>query len=79
MNAVWNEARELGVVELQKQILKSRAARLKFIPSDDQTEDEVRDAIMDAIDAVRPDAGRSTPSVLGDKVKSLFGAPVARG
>lgn len=71
MKEVWNEARELGVVELQKQILKIRAARLKFLPTDDETEDEVRDAMMDAVDAAQP-APRSSSTLLGAQGRGLF-------
>lgn len=76
MEAVWTEARELGVIELRKEILKMRASRLKFLPDDGEDVAAVRARVLEAIDAAQAPADRASSAINGFGA-SLFG--VGRG
>jgi hypothetical protein len=65
LDSVANAARELGVTELQKQVLRIKAAKLKFIPSEEETVEDIEKKVMDAIDQAQPQAARSSQSING--------------
>lgn len=65
LDAVANDARELGVTELRKQVLRIRASRLKYIPSETESVEEIEKKVMDAIDQAQPQAARSSQAING--------------
>jgi hypothetical protein len=52
--AAFAEAGQLNVPELQKAILAMRASKLRYIPQDDKTEEQVREEILAAIANASP-------------------------
>lgn len=47
-------ARELGAIEVQKEILKARVRRMKIMPEQNETEEEARQRLLDSIDVAEP-------------------------
>lgn len=73
LQLVFAQAQQLGVTDLQKEILKMQAARLRYIPNESETEAEVRERIMQAIAAANNE--RSTAlDRFGARGLSFFGA-----
>jgi hypothetical protein len=72
LDSVANAARELGVTELQKQVLRIKAAKLKFIPSEEETVEDIEKKVMDAIDQAQPQVARSSQAINGFGA-TLFG------
>lgn len=64
--SLFNEARELGVFEPQKQVLRIRASRPKYLPTDTESEDDILKKVMDAIESAKPPAQQ-----MADNINSL--------
>lgn len=69
---VFSMAGQLGVQELQKEILKIWASELDYIPSEEETEDDVRQRMFEAIDAADSTASTAAKQFASQGL-NLFG------
>lgn len=70
----FNMAERLGVVELQKELLKVAISKITFVPRDDASPEDVKKLMMEAIDAAQ---GKQPGSGLADifgRVQERFAA-----
>ncbi|WZO97301.1 hypothetical protein EP7_004326 [Isosphaeraceae bacterium EP7] len=63
--AAWNEARELGAIKIQKQLLKARVYKMELYPVEGQTVEELRDELLGEIDALQARESRVSSAING--------------